>query len=216
MPPLRRSALWHALTAAGARMRVEESWEIVDSVGDGAAGERALRRGVGLADGSARFFRALCGAELASWVPSLPAVGSISILTVQGRSALCCRLTDERALLMSGEPIELPVPTGSCAHQVDLTSAFTRILVGGPASLTLLRAATSFNIGPAAFPDGRCAQSSLARVPATLIHRDRGGLSVYEILVARDVGEYVWDVLIDAGDSLDAAIVPAAAFGPEV
>ena len=214
--PVRRSALYHRLVAAGARMAVDGPWEIAQSFADGGMGEQSLRRGVGIADGSARYFRLVCGSDLPAWLPAAPAVGLVAPIVVEGHRALCCRLTDDRALLASGAVLELPAPPGPCAHQVDLTSGTTRILLGGPESLTLLRAVTSLNVGRSGFPDGRCAQTSLARVPATLIHRDRGDLPAYEILVARDVGVYVWEVLLDAGTPLEAVVVPATAFGPEV
>ncbi|MGH7535439.1 MAG: sarcosine oxidase subunit gamma family protein, partial [Gemmatimonadales bacterium] len=130
-------------------------------------------------------------------------------------SSRCCRLTADSALFLGADPIELPPPPSACAHRTDLTSGRTIVGVAGPGSVGLLRAATQVDLRTETMPDGRCVQSSVARVPATILHADRRGVPAYEILVPRDFGQYVWEVLLDAGLPLGARAVGAAALEPE-
>jgi glycine cleavage system aminomethyltransferase T len=208
---LRRSALHHRLLAAGASMRPVGGWELADSFGDGQAEAHELRAGVVLADASAQHLLLAQAHELGSWLPSLPAVGEVTLVANSGSPVRGCRLTWDSALFVSASPFLLPPAPGACGHVTDLTSGRTIVAVAGPRSLDLLRAATQVDVRDRALPDRRCVQTSVARVAATIIRYDHHGVRAYEILVARDVGEYLWDVLLDAGKPLGARPVGTAA-----
>ena len=209
--PNRRSALHHRLVAAGARMRPYRGWEQAVSVGAPDADAQALRSGVVLADFSAQHLLLVQAQELAGWLPVVPEVGRVARVGGSGTLLRCCRLTADSALFMGAAAIDLPATPAGCAHRTDLTSGRTILAVAGPRSPDLLGAATQVDLRDRVMPDGRCLQSSLARVPATILRFDRQGIRSYEILVPRDYGEYVWDVLLDAGAPLDARPVGVAA-----
>jgi glycine cleavage system aminomethyltransferase T len=145
-------------------------------------------------------------------LPLVPEVGRVVRVGNAGALLRCCRLTADSALFLSTAPIELATAPAGCAHRTDLTSGRTIVAVAGPGSVDLLRAATQVDLRDREMPDGRCLQSSLARVPATILRFDRQGTRSYEILVPRDYGEYVWEVLLDAGAPLNVRPVGVAAF----
>lgn len=207
MPPLRRSALHHRLVAAGGRSAPFEGWDRVESLGDPGGEAHAVRTGVALADLSAGFLLLAQGDRLDDWLPARPLVGWLA--RVNG--GVCCRLTEDSALLITCRPIDLQPPVNTCGHLTDLTSGRAVVAVAGPDSRALLGAVTQLDLRPGVFPDGRCAQTAVAQVAATLLRRDRQGVPAFEILVARDLGEYLWDVLLDAGAPLQARPVGAAA-----
>lgn len=209
--PNRRSALHHRLVAAGARIRPHRGWEQSVSVGAPDAEAQALRSGVVLADLSAQHLLLAQAQELAAWLPLIPEVGRVARVGNTGALLRCCRLTADSALFLGAAPIELPAAPAGCAHRTDLTSGRTIVAVAGPGSVNLLRAATQVDLRDRAMPNGHCLESSVARVPATILRFDRQGIRSYEILVPRDYGEYVWDVLLDAGAALAVRPVGVAA-----
>jgi glycine cleavage system aminomethyltransferase T len=208
---LRRSALHHRLLAAGARMRPARGWEQAESFGDREAEARTLHAGVVLADLSAQHLLLAHAHDLAGWLPSAPGLGEVALVANGVSQVRCCRLTDDSALFAGAAPPELPAAPGPCGHVTDLTSGRTIVAVAGPRSLDLLRAATQVDLRERAMPDRRCLQTSVARVPAIVLRFDRSGVPAYEILVPRDLGEYLWDALLDAGAPVGVRPVGAAA-----
>ncbi len=211
MPPLRRSALHHRVLAAGAQMAADGGWERVDSFGDPPAEAEALQTGLAVADVSDRFLLLVYGQDLPGWLPVAPRPGRVAPVNGGRPHDWCCRLTEDSALFLTAERLELVPPPGVCAHQVDLTCGRTALRVSGSRSASLLSAITQLDLRERAFPDGQCAQTSVARAHATLLRRDAGRLPGYEILVARDLGEYVWGAVLDAGSALGVRVVGAAA-----
>lgn len=213
-PPLRRSALHHRMLAAGARMHPYRGWERAQRIGDPAAEAEALRTNVVLADLSAQYLLLVQAQELGGWISFAPEVGRVAVVGNGGRLTRCCRLTADSALFLSADPLVLPLPTGRCAHRTDLTSGHTIVAVAGPRSGDLLQSTTQVDLRDRSMPDGCCVQSSLARVPATILRFDRHGMPAYEVLVPRDFGEYVWETLLDAGALLGARVIGTAALEP--
>jgi glycine cleavage system aminomethyltransferase T len=207
---LRRSALHHRLLAAGAHMRRAGEWELAQSFGADQADALELGSGVVLADASAQHLLLAQACDLDAWLPTPPPVGQVAVVANSGSPVRCCRLTADSALFVSAAPVVIPPAPEICGHATDLTSGCTIVAVAGPRSLDLLRAATQVDVRERSLPDRRCVQTSVARVPATIIRFDRLGVPAYEILVARDLGEYLWDALLDAGAPLGARPVGMA------
>ena len=55
-----------------------------------------------------------------------------------------------------------------------------------------------------------CAQAKLAEIHGTVLRRDLGGLTSYDLYVGREYGVYMWDALMEAGE--EHGLVP---FGTE-
>ena len=93
-----------------------------------------------------------------------------------------------------------------CLHFVDMTSTYAAVTVVGPKSAQLLSQLTDLNISPSAFLDLSCAQGQLAEVYTIIVRSDQAGLPSYNVYVGRDLSEYVWEVMLEAGHGL--GIVP--------
>ncbi|MEP7175387.1 MAG: hypothetical protein ABI860_02465 [Gemmatimonadales bacterium] len=208
----RRSALHHRLVAAGARMHAVRGWEQAESF-DRDAEARDLRAGVVLADLSAQHLLLAQAHDLSAWLPAVPEIGRVALVANSGSPVRCCRLTAETALFLSALPVELPQAPAHCGHLTDLTSGRTIMAVAGPLSVDLLRAVTQVDLRDRMMPDRHCVQSSVARAPATLVRYDRGGVPSYEILVPREVGEFVWETLLDAGAPIGVRLAGATTLG---
>ncbi len=78
----------------------------------------------------------------------------------------------------------------------DLTHGYGMLALSGPRAAELLPRLCGLDTSEAGFPDGRVAQTSLAKVHATLVRADEGaGSPRYYLLVDRSLSAYVWDVI---------------------
>jgi glycine cleavage system aminomethyltransferase T len=82
----------------------------------------------------------------------------------------------------------------------DVTCSYAGFCLLGPRPAELLRHLTPLDTSPAAFPAGSCAETSLAGVPALVVHpsADSSPPSV-RVYVAWDMAEYVAERLVEAG-----------------
>jgi sarcosine oxidase gamma subunit len=70
---------------------------------------------------------------------------------------------------------------------------------------------SALDVRPARFPESACMAGSVARCPAVVLHeRAAGGGSQLRILVGWEVGEYLWETVLDAGRPLGLHPVSAA------
>lgn len=216
---MKRTALYHRHRALGARMGVAAGWECAESFGSVEEEVRRARSSVAVADLSPLGKLLVRGAGVGAWIARSGGAAEVGGVVPWGDvpGTRLCRLTDEDALMLA-----LPAETarvaeglaesgaseggGSCLHLVDLTSGRAGIGLVGPRSADLLVNLTALDLSDERLPDGRCAQTGLARVPVTIVRQDAGGgaLPAYEIYVARDLGEYVWDAVFDAAPELGA------------
>lgn len=119
----------------------------------------------------------------------------------------CCRLAHDHLLLLTPpedaatarETLTEAVASVERTHVTDVTSVLAGIALVGPRARDVLRKLTALDIRPTALDDGACAETALAGVHALLLRADLGSLPAYEIYVTRDVAEFVWDTLCDAG-----------------
>jgi heterotetrameric sarcosine oxidase gamma subunit len=78
----------------------------------------------------------------------------------------------------------------------DLTHGYGKLEISGPDAARLLPKLCGLDFSESSFPNGRVAQTSFAKVHATLVRMD--GLSVspkYLLLVDRSLSAYVWEVV---------------------
>jgi heterotetrameric sarcosine oxidase gamma subunit len=117
------------------------------------------------------------------------------------------RITPTRALALC--PFErvaaLRERIGS-VRVVDLTSGLAAVAIGGSRVRDLFRRSSALDVRPRVFPYGRCMAGSVMRCPAIVLNEDG---NVFRILVGWELGEYLWDALEDAGETL--ALTPATA-----
>ncbi len=115
------------------------------------------------------------------------------------------RLASDEALVLAGAGqaarIEriLGADSGRCAHVVDITSAMAGVRLAGPAALDVVRSVTELDLRPSGFPNMTCAQTKVAEVYGMVVRVDAGDLPAYELFFGRELGEYMWDALMEAG-----------------
>jgi sarcosine oxidase subunit alpha len=209
-PPVARTPLhpWHA--AHGARFQDRDGWQVVADYGDPRREAAAARADLGLADVSSFAKISLRGpavpALVRALVPDSPVLGPRGVAVIPGLAALACRLTADSLLLLDAAPAGAALRQRLAglgqqapAVQTDVTSAYAGFLVLGPPSDEFLRRLTHLDVRPAALPENSCAETALAGVEGLLVRR--GGLPVpaLQVHVAWDLGEYVWERLLEAG-----------------
>jgi sarcosine oxidase subunit alpha len=199
LAPVARTPLHHWHQARGARFVDRDGWQVVAAYAGAEPEAAAARAGLGLADVSASAKLSLRGAGAAI---STLAPGRVAPWE---DSALICRLTDDHHLFIS-PPFALSrylqffaESNAGAVVRTDVTSALAGLELVGPRLESVLCRLTHLDIRPAALPPGSCAETALAGVDALLVRHDRGALPAVRIYVAWDLGEYVWERVIEAG-----------------
>jgi glycine cleavage system aminomethyltransferase T len=199
---------WHS--GRGARFRSSDGWQIPAAYQAAEAEVAAARSGVALADLSAFAKTSLLGRGVPALTREL--LGESVASQPQGvaklaanASVLACRLTVDHLLLLASTtravlPDRLGSLTGGAAvtHH-DVTCAYAGFGLIGPHSEMILRRLTELDVEAAGPLSGWCAETSLAAVHALLVRCPGMTLPATRIYVAWDVGEYLWEVLLQAG-----------------
>lgn len=208
--PYRVSALYRTHAALGARWTEDGGWRVPETFGDSAAEAQAARRGVGLVDASPLGKVDVVGrgaAELLGRAGAKADVGRTTVFALGGHHDLrALRLTPEHFLLLTPSgaaddargALQRLAGGASCVHVTDVTSAFAALTLVGPDARATLAKLTALDLRDGAFPDGACAQTGLAKVPALVVREDWPALPAYRVLVGREVGEYVWEAVTEA------------------
>ncbi|MGH8057052.1 MAG: sarcosine oxidase subunit gamma family protein [Candidatus Entotheonellia bacterium] len=210
--PVKLTALYRTHLALGAKFREEGMWRWPEAFTAPDAEVQRVRASVGLADASPLGKLDLKGHALDQVLEALagappPAVHAISRISLRaGPECLCCRLARDELLLLTA-PSDLEAvtralhasPGPGCAHLTDLTSALAVLDLVGPNAPEVLSKVVALDLRPAVFPALALTQGGLAGVHALILRLDLGRTLGYRLLVGREVAEFVWDVLWDAG-----------------
>lgn len=196
--PVARTLLHHWHAAHGARFTDRDGWQVVAAYSDAATEAAAARAGLGVADVSASAKVSLRGPGVASFVPS-----PRGVVALPEGPALACRLTDDHLLLLASTTSATALGRqaaalreGRAVVQTDVTSAYAGFWLIGPRLDELLRHLTHLDVRPAAFPVNSCAETAFAGVEALLVRFAEDSLRVH---VAWDLGEYVWERMMEVG-----------------
>jgi sarcosine oxidase subunit alpha len=203
-PPFRLfkvSALYRTHLTLGARWTEAGEWRLPESFAPPAVEAERVGRGVGLQDVSAIGKLDLKGRDVERLLAGGAPQDHFSVL----------RLTPEHVLFLTrpgyqGQVAELLLHAlrqgATCAHLTDLTSALSAFALVWPRAREVLAKLTPLDLRPQAFPDGACAQGGLAKIHVIISREDWGRLPAYRLLVQRELGEYAWEVIREAGESL--------------
>ena len=206
-PLVRQTPVHHQLVEGGALLKDVAGWLVAEHFGDAEAEARAVRSGVGLCDLSAAEKWEIKGNELprhlaAVFGPDIPAPGYV----VANRKGILCRVSRHHALFLANRDelaAESPCKESSsatCAHATNRTSGLASFLLCGPKARDVLGKLTSLDLRETRFPNHRCRCGPMAAIQVVLVHKDRGQLLGYEILVSREYGEYLWKAVTAAGE----------------
>ena len=84
------------------------------------------------------------------------------------------------------------------APAIDVTSGLAGVALGGSRWREVMNRSSGLDVRPARFGPGRCMAGSVMRVPALIVNE---GESI-AMFVGWEYGEYFWDAIIDAGQTL--------------
>jgi aminomethyltransferase len=217
--PYRVSGVHGIQEKLGATWVERNGSKIAERFGDSRSELEALRRSAGLCDLSHRERVEFRGEDLD---PVLARLLGIASLPQPGRGiecsfGLCLRLAPDRVLLCAGgagfrphgssgppdadEAVRsLAKDSGGCMHATIRSSGLAHFLLAGPQGVAILNRLTSLDLRERSFPDLSCARAPLARVNATVVRRNRPSVAAYEIMVGREVAEYVWRAVLETGE----------------
>lgn len=84
-------------------------------------------------------------------------------------------------------------------HVTNVTGGFGAVNVAGPRARELLQPLTDCDLGTRAFPYMACRRAEVAGVPCRLLRIGFVGETGWEIHFPAEYGEYLWDLLLQAG-----------------
>jgi sarcosine oxidase subunit alpha len=210
-PPLARTPLYHWHAGHGARFSDCDGWQVPECYTGVESEVDAVRVGVGLCDVSAFVKTTIFGSGVHALSRELvgdgAAVRPLGVARFTASSpVLACRLTEDHLLLLASTTSPAGLEEHLRAMHVnepvvrnDATTALAGFCLIGPATEDVLCRVTPLNVKPEALPPGSCAETSLAGVQALLVRPPDGALPAVQVYVAWDLGEYVWERLLDAG-----------------
>jgi sarcosine oxidase subunit alpha len=218
-PPIARTPLHHWHAAHGACFAERGGWQVVSRYAAVEQEVEAARAGLGIADVSAWAKVSLRGPGVQAIIPSLVPHGAVlnprGVAAVAELSALACRLTDDHILLPgSSESIELGQRfDGLPVVQTDATTAHAAFWVVGPRCEEFLGRLTHLDVRTARFPMNTCAETALAGVEALLVRTAELSVPSMRVCVPWDLGEYVWERMMEAGREWHVAPLGLEALG---
>lgn len=207
----RRSFVYHRLQRLGARFAETAGAAVAMSFGDE---EREIEQAgqLALADLSLLHRAGFKGAGVDAWLLerglNVPAESNRAVLQDDG--VLMARLSPAEMLILDDVPCEssgvenlraawrggADVPSSAFTlPREDSHAWFGLVGVQCPAMLAKLCAV---DLRPAAFANGAVAQTSVARLAATVIRSDLGRTLHYHLLADSAAAGYLWDCLVDA------------------
>jgi glycine cleavage system aminomethyltransferase T len=101
-------------------------------------------------------------------------------------------------------------------RSVDMTCGLAAVLIGGEQVRELFSRVSGLDVRAKAFPAGACMAGSVARCPAVVLHEPGADDAPrFRILVGWELGEYLWETVLDAGAPLGVSPASARVALPE-
>ena len=209
--PKRLSPLHEQHKILGARFDLRDGWlipEIYTAVEEEAT---VLQESVGLIDISAWGKLDLKGTQAGTVVsmhfgntPAKPG----DVIEIESNHILVAELTSDEFLVLLPPGAEKEIRTAletEIASQdtfvslIDQTSGLAGFSISGSASAGVMKKLCALSFSSKEFPNMHVAQSSFAKVRATIIRHDQSNLPTFKLFSDRSYGEYLWDAILDAG-----------------
>lgn len=179
----------------------------------------ALRRAAGLLDWGPVDKYTIKGSNagvVANSAAPGAAIGSAIATTIGGQRAVVLLLAPDETLVLlpfGGSAAALPdLLTAAASSMTDLSSGLSSFKLTGPVAPRLLQELSLTDLGGVRLPDGHVVQAPLVGIHTIIARIDRAGVPSYIILVPRDLAEYAWDAILEAGGPFGVIPVGAAAF----
>lgn len=227
--PEKRGAMDRSHLLQGAVMAELDGWQQPLHYGNSENELKILREIVGVHDLSTSGAVRLVGDGAVSVAAGLSssgnelAVGEVRECRIAAEngaaSFLELRLTrDEIVFLTAPGDAEFVIKSlryspDSCVHPVDISSGLSGAAITGPKAAFVLSMITELDVSAGALLDLHCVQSRFADVQGLLIRQDIGTTPAYQLYLAREYGEYVWEVITQATRYIGGGPVGAEAIG---
>ncbi|MCH8207220.1 MAG: hypothetical protein IH956_09495 [Chloroflexi bacterium] len=210
--PAKLTAMHHRHVALGATMVDDAGWQRPARYTDVDEELARLRESVGICDVSPLAKTSLQGDDLdAALSAAFPDAGAVAVGRVSRQplpgasgSVVLARLSADEAMVIGAPATEpslaetLDRHDGTCVHAVDVTSGMAGVAIAGPSAHLVLASVTDLDLSQAGFADMSCAEGRFAEVYGLLLRLDRGALPGYELYFARDLGDYMWEALVES------------------
>lgn len=194
--PLRRSPIEHAHVTAGAAIQEHDGWRV--------AAYETERGDAWIADLShlGKLDLRAGAAELDELTGGLGRGGARA-----AGDAWLCRITPTHGYLVCpfGSVAATRERIGGAA--IDVTCGLACVALGGPAWREVWMRSSGLDARERSFPAGRCLAGSVMRVPTLVMNQGEQVL----MLVGWEFGEYFWEAILDAGETVGITAVSAHA-----
>lgn len=211
MNPYAASPLESKHSPSGVDLVDRAGWRMVDHYTAPESEFVAVQQGVGLMDLSPNGKLTLKGSSLPEFLERAfgidhYGVGNLTQVASAGQVIHLAALTSDEALLLT--PPGQQVPVMDFINQklgeffvsfVDRTGGLGGLLLAGPGSRPVMSKLCALSFHPHDFPDRHVAQTSFAKVRATIFRRDLRSLPAFELYFDRSYAAYLWETLLDAG-----------------
>lgn len=186
-------------------------WRLPDRYSSLEAEIAAVQQHVGMADLSAKGKLNLKCASLPKFLDRVLQIqsylsGNLTSVEFNQQKILLAALTSDEALLLTpagqeGQVMDfLSQNLGeTLVSFVDCTGGLAGLLLAGPHSRSTIAKFCALSVHPHDFPNFHVAQTSFAKVRATILRRDLGSLPAFELYFDRSYAGYLWETLLDAG-----------------
>jgi len=211
--PTKLSPLHAALTKHNVQHSEHRGWAVTEAYSPLEHELYAARTRVAIADTTPNGKLMIEGAQAHAVVrntldvPDIP-VGMGIILSGSG----IYRLRDDQFFISTppGEESALQdkltqaaAQSGAFVTTTDLTHGKSELRLIGPNSPDLLSKVCALDFHPREFPDAAARQTSVAKTTQLIIRRDIDTIAAFTLIGSRSLGEYLWDVVLEAGHELD-------------
>jgi sarcosine oxidase subunit alpha len=209
--PKRLSPLYDQHQTLGARFDLRNGWLIPEVYTNTENEDQVLQDSIGLTDISSWGKLTLKGVRAdaiisASFGKSPTEVGDV--VEIKSKHILVAQLSPDEFLVFTPPGAEKEITTAleaEIASQdtfvslIDQTSGLVGFSTVGPKSAEVMRKLCAISFSSKDFPDLHVAQSSFAKVRATIIRHDWNTSPAYQLFADRSYGAYLWDAILDAG-----------------
>ena len=195
----------------GARFDLRGGWLVPEVYTNVEGKAKVLQENVGLTDISAWGKITLkgdhSGAIISASLGETPTEAGV-VIEIKPKQIFVAKITPDEFLLLTSPGSEKVVTAAleaeiasqnTFASLIDQTSGLVGFSILGPESTEVMRKLCALSFNSKDFPNMHVAQSSFAKVRATILRHDRSASPAFELFADRSYGEYLWDVILDAG-----------------
>lgn len=219
--PRRISSFYQKQVSLGATFSMDHyGWVRADRFLEPAQEKTKLESGIGLADISHVSKLSLKGPKImqvvAKWCTDPINLGigrSFFALNMIGSDGIICGLiAQDEALFLMNPNVEKSMSKNVLEGQsnflslTDVSSVLSGLYLLGPETREVMSKLTELNVNDEALPNQAITQAPIRHVQSIIHRMDLGKLLGFQIFFERAFGEYMWEVIFDAGE--ESGIVP--------